>query len=169
MRTFLARSAAQNSRVVAASYATLLHAEAEVVAVEAKAAAVEGTGTVLSVDSQSGHVLITPDDGSEPVCCPLWATDDWVALRPGTRVDFEVDQEAGLVLQHMLLGEGGGGGGEAVQVATAVRIRAGDEAVPLQLLLSQVETMLAQDENRRLKRELYDTLRQTPRPEGSEP
>lgn len=100
-------------------------------------------GVVLSVHARSGHVLVTPEDGSPVICCPLWAVDDAVAMRPGALVEFEVQAPPAP------------GGGVATQVGTAVRLREEGGSMPLSRLLGQLDDMVARGTRRRLRRHLF--------------
>lgn len=102
-------------------------------------------------------MFVRPDDGSPIVCCPLWSVDDWVGMQPGVRVDFEVDRAAGLmqVARTDAKDAADAGAGDAVQVGTAVRIRADSGSTALFGVLSQLESMIAQENSRRLKRLLF--------------
>jgi cold shock CspA family protein len=110
------------------------------------------TGTVLKHNSTSGHIFVTPDEEGEAIaCCPAWACDDWVAMQPGVRVEFEVDlEQQPYQLSSEATEHGGARAGDTVQPALAVRILEAANAMPLQQVLQQVEAFL--EHHRRLKR-----------------
>lgn len=146
-------------RTLKSSYAGLLQPAAGAPAADEGAGEAAGAareGTVLSVDTVSGHVFIAPDDGSQLVCCPLWSVDDWVAMRPGTLVEYEVDRRAGPLRLEARAADGEAHAAEGVQMGLAVRVREAGEGMALEDVLEHLERMIAQDNNRRFKRLLFN-------------
>lgn len=116
------------------------------------------SGVVAWVDVGAGHVFITPDDRGPLLVCVQWAVDDWVAMRPGQRVEYEVDSSSAPYTLQPPGPDGTPGALREVQQAWAVRHAPDMADTDLRTIDRQLERLAAKEadnEYRRIQKRRY--------------